>query len=232
MALLSFPPTPNNGDLYPTSPLPGQSQYQWESATQTWRLLGAATTVTPGCYGDSLNVPAICVDAQGRITSAVDVPIASSAGGTVTDITAGTGLTGGTITTSGTIALDTAYTDTLYLPLTGGTMTGDIAFSGTQTFPAQDLQEVTDAGATTTNVIDVAGLVSAGLNYPSVDGATGQVIDTDGGGNLGWATVATVVAAPTNSSDPGNDNQVAFDTSGNFYFFQGLQWWKVAGVTF
>jgi hypothetical protein len=74
-------------------------------------------------------------------------------GGTLTSITAGTGLTGGTITTSGTIALaDTTVTPGVYnyagiivdqqgritaatngaapLPLTGGTMTGDIVFSG------------------------------------------------------------------------------------------------------
>ena len=41
-------------------------------------LLGSATTVVSGCYGDGLNVAAICVDAQGRITSAVNVPITLS----------------------------------------------------------------------------------------------------------------------------------------------------------
>ena len=75
MALLSFPSSPTNGQLYPTTPLPGQNQYEWESADQTWRLLGAATTVIPGCYGDPANVPTFCVNAQGRITSVVDVPI-------------------------------------------------------------------------------------------------------------------------------------------------------------
>lgn len=78
--------------------------------------------------------------------------------GTVTSISAGTGLTGGTITTSGTIALDTSgvtansYTyasvtvDTYGrvtaasngaapLALSGGTMTGDITFNSGQTFP-------------------------------------------------------------------------------------------------
>lgn len=129
----------------------------------------------------------------------------------VTSITAGTGLTGGTITTTGTIALDTAYTDTLYLPLAGGTMsgditfsgtqsfpnvlplaggtmTGDITFSGTQTFPAQDLDTVTSAGNTTTNSIDVGGLTAAGLIYPAADGVAGDYLATDGGGNLGWVT--------------------------------------------
>ena len=286
MAILSFPVAPVNGQLFPTSPVVGQSQYQWDSTNQTWVLLGSATGVVAGCYGDAYSVPSFCVDATGRISFAGNVPIAANtpdlqqvttqgntttdtidvgglvaagltypitdgatgevlttdgagslgwvtaASGTVTDVTAGTGLLGGTITTSGTIDLDTAYTDARYLQLAGGTMTGDITFSGTQTFPAQDLQEVTDAGSTSTNAIDIAGLTAAGLNYPLTDGATGQVLDTDGGGNLGWSTVPTIVPAPTNSGDAGADNQVAFDTSGNFYFFQGLQWWKVAGSSF
>jgi hypothetical protein len=157
---------------------------------------------------------------------------ATPASGTVTDVTAGLGLLGGTITTSGTIDLDTAYTDSLYLSVAGGTMTGDITFSGTQTFPAQDLQEVTDAGATTTNTIDVAGLVAAGLSYPLVDGAAGEVLTTDGAGGLGWVTTAEIVATPGSSAAGGADNQISFDAAGNFYFFKGGQWWQVAGSSF
>ena len=126
MALLNFPPAPINGQLFPSTPLPGQTQYEWSEANGTWALLGPATTVVPGCYGDTANVAAICVDAQGRITSAVNVPITD--GGTVTSITAGTGLTGGTITSSGTIALNSTYMASTYLTLTGGNMTGNIVF--------------------------------------------------------------------------------------------------------
>ena len=78
MALLNFPATPSNGDLYPTSPVAGQSQYRWEAASQTWRLLGVAVAVTPGTYGDATNVGQFTVDAQGRITSAVNVPITAN----------------------------------------------------------------------------------------------------------------------------------------------------------
>lgn len=49
--------------------------------------------------------------------------------GTVTSITAGTGLTGGTITGSGTLAFDTTFGDSRYLLLTGGVMTGNINFT-------------------------------------------------------------------------------------------------------
>jgi hypothetical protein len=186
--------------------------------------------VLPGTYGDGSNVGQFTVDAQGRLTSAINVPIAVT-GGTVTDVTAGIGLLGGTITVSGTIDLDTAYTDSLYLSLAGGVMSGDITFSGTQTFPPQDLQEVTDAGTTTTNAIDVAGLTAAGLTYPNADGVANDVLTTDGAGNLGWLATLEVVSVPSSSGDPGTLGQVAVG-AGFFYFFDGANWLQVAGSTF
>ena len=77
MALLTFPLNPNNGDLYPTNPLPGQTQYQWSSTDQTWVIVGTSTGVTAGTYGDAYNVGQFTVDSSGRITFAQDVPIAS-----------------------------------------------------------------------------------------------------------------------------------------------------------
>jgi trimeric autotransporter adhesin len=72
----------------------------------------ANTAVTAGSYGSSSNTAQITIDAQGRITSASNVAIPQ---GTVTSITAGTGLSGGTITSSGTIALsNTAVTAATY----------------------------------------------------------------------------------------------------------------------
>lgn len=106
----------------------------------------------------------------------------------ISSLTAGTGLTGGTITSTGTFALDTAYTDGLYLQLVGGVMTGDITFSGTQTFPAQDLDEVTTAGNSTANGIDVGSLIAASLTYPVADGVLDDVLTTDGAGTLSFTT--------------------------------------------
>ncbi len=53
----------------------------------------------------------------------------TNTGGTVTSVGSGTGLTGGPITQSGTLSLNTSYTDSRYLQLTGGTLTG--ALTGT-----------------------------------------------------------------------------------------------------
>ena len=75
MALLNFPSSPINGQKYPVAPTVGQNQYEYEATTQTWRLLGPSTGVLPGTYGDSSHVGQFTVDTQGRLTSAVDVPI-------------------------------------------------------------------------------------------------------------------------------------------------------------
>ena len=46
MALLNFPTSPVNGQLFPVNPLPDSNIYRWSSAEQTWRLvkLGGVTT--------------------------------------------------------------------------------------------------------------------------------------------------------------------------------------------
>jgi hypothetical protein len=72
----------------------------------------ANTAITAGTYGGGTNAASIVFNAQGQATSASNVAIPQ---GTVTSITAGTGLSGGTITTSGTINLaNTAVTAGTY----------------------------------------------------------------------------------------------------------------------
>lgn len=75
MALLTFPTSPADGDLYPLAPVPGQNQYRWEAATNTWRLVGTATAVVPGTYGSAENIPQFTVDITGAITAASNIPI-------------------------------------------------------------------------------------------------------------------------------------------------------------
>ena len=284
MALLSFPTSPTNGQLYPTSPISGQNQYEWDSANQTWRLLGTATAVIPGCYGDSTNVATFCVDAQGRITSAVNAPISATipdlqivtdqgavttnaidvagliaagltypaADGAANDVlvTDGAGalsfatlpvedlqsVTDNGATTTNAIDVAGLTSAGLVYPLADGVASDVLVTDGAGNLsfvtPAvEDLQSITDNGATTTNAIDVAGLTAAGLVYPLTDGTADQVVSTDGAGNLGWLTTAEVVAVPAGSASFGVVNQIAFG-GGNFYFHDGAQWWQVAGVAF
>ena len=178
MALLSFPSNPVDGQLYPVNPLPGQNQYQWEDANLTWRLLGAPTGVIAGTYGNSNFVGQFTVGGDGRITFAQNIPIAGSAGGTVTSITAGTGIlangvTGASITSAGTLALDTTYTNSLYLPLAGGTMTGLITFDPLQTFPGAT---VSDATTTSKGVVQIGTNIQVAAGVISVNpGTTTQV---------------------------------------------------------
>jgi hypothetical protein len=76
--------------------------------TTTGTIAIADTAVVAGTYGSSSNIPQIIINAQGQITSATNIAVAT--GGTVTsvDVSGGTtGLTtsGGPITSSGTITL-------------------------------------------------------------------------------------------------------------------------------
>ena len=63
----------------------------------------AAITTAQINVGSSTVIPVLSIDAKGRVTAVSTAPVASMSGGTVTSITAGTGLSGGTITSSGTI---------------------------------------------------------------------------------------------------------------------------------
>ncbi len=81
-----------------------------------------------------------------------------SSGGTVTSVASGTGLSGGPITGSGTLSLNTSYTDTRYLQLAGGTLTGGLAGT-TGAFIGQ----VTEAGA----VLPGTGTATAGKGFIS-----------------------------------------------------------------
>lgn len=75
MALLIFPTTPFNGQIYPVNPPPGTNVYQWSATEQTWVLLGTVTGVIPGTYGGPTEVPQFTVNFAGRIETAQSIPI-------------------------------------------------------------------------------------------------------------------------------------------------------------
>lgn len=82
----------------------------------------ADSGVAPAIYGDATHIPRIQVDAKGRITSAIEIPVTT--GGTVTSITPGTGLTStpnpivtaGTINLANTTVVPASYGDATNIP--------------------------------------------------------------------------------------------------------------------
>jgi hypothetical protein len=75
MAQLNFPDNPLDGQLYPNPCPVGVTQYKWDTSTGMWRIVGVATGVTPGQYGNDLTVGQFTVDVAGNITQAANVPI-------------------------------------------------------------------------------------------------------------------------------------------------------------
>jgi hypothetical protein len=139
---------------------------------------------------------------------------ATGSGGTVTsvDVSGGTGLTssGGPITGSGTITIDldnTAVTPASYtyasitvdqqgrltaassgaapLPLTGGTLTGDLLLDN-----QSDLRfgEATGHGGNWV-AFQAPATIASNVTWtlPAADGTTGQLLSTNGSGVLSWA---------------------------------------------
>lgn len=78
MSALTFPLNPFNGQLYPTSPLPGEIQYQYDAAINMWRLLGAASGVIPGIYGSATKIPVFEVSATGVILNITETLVQSA----------------------------------------------------------------------------------------------------------------------------------------------------------
>ncbi|WP_408098953.1 beta strand repeat-containing protein [Peredibacter sp. HCB2-198] len=101
-------------------------------------------------------------------------PIVGATGGTVTDITAGSGLSGGTITNSGTIAIDVAgVTDTH--------LAGNISRS-----------KLANGTANYVLVNNASGVMSEVAQLPLAQGGTGASTAAAARTNLGIGTIATL----------------------------------------
>lgn len=59
-----------------------------------------------------------------------------------------------------------------------------------------------DQDLNTTDPVEFTGLTSNGLIYPTADGTAGQVIETDGAGNLSFATAGNPFDQDLNTTDP------------------------------
>ena len=75
MALLNFPDNPIPNQLYPYPCPAGVTQYRWDIDTRIWRIVGVATGVTEGTYGNEVTIAGITVNTQGVVTDAENIPI-------------------------------------------------------------------------------------------------------------------------------------------------------------
>jgi hypothetical protein len=188
------------------------SGFGTEGATPTLTL--ANTAVTPGTYGGATNIPAIVIDAQGRITSASNTAISTSftvagdsgtnqtiAGGDTLTIAGGTGLSSvGSNTDTVTLNLDnTAVTPSTY---------GSAASHGVFTVDAQGrltaASNVTIAIPSSALTTDVAlGTQTSGAYVANLVAGTG--ITLSGLGNEG--TTPTITNSGV-TSVAGTSNQI------------------------
>lgn len=150
-------------------------------------------------------------------TGVLNVPQYANSGGTVTSVTAGTGLSGGTFTTTGTISLPntgtagtgntvttdaqgrvTALSTTAYL--TGNqavTLSGDATGSGTTAITVT-LAAVVSAGTYTGVTVNAKGLVTAGTVMAFSNAPARSIVTTAAAAN-GWQISATLNALVTYS---------------------------------
>ena len=196
----------------------GISAGAYLTASGTNPITGAGTItlnhntsgVTAGSYGSATLTPAFTVDAYGHITAAGTY---SNPQGTVTSITAGTGLDGGTITASGTIDLaDTAvsagtYTNANITVDAQGRLTSAASGSATGGAPADATFVTLSTNGTLTN----ERVLTAGTGISLTDGGAVTIAATGGGtGTVTSITAGTGLTGGTITTS----GTVALATSG------------------
>ena len=144
----------------------------------------ASTGVSAGTYGNSLTVGQFTVTAQGRITSAVNVPIATATTGGRGVVQVGANLN---ITGSGILSVPTATTAVRGVTqLVNNTTTND-ATQALTAAAGYSLQQQIDAIATSSN------LTFAG----TVNGTTGQMVQVTAEGSAKGFIPGIVLPAPS-----------------------------------
>lgn len=222
MALLVFPSNPTNGQLYPTNPIAGQYQYQWSSADVTWRLLGAATGVTPGTYCPSTtSVPRFTVDALGRITSVqcveLDfVKLNNSGAYNGYQWPNSDGVAGQVLVTDGSGGL-------AWLTITSGGSLGNVSFVGTGTGlsggPITGVGTINLVPATTTTL---GGVIPDGTTITVSPSGSISAAASPAGFGLVVDTGYTKVAIPASMTAPAVGSAPTEAVDGSLYYDESL----------
>lgn len=165
----------------------------------------AAITTAQSNVGSSTSVPVLSIDAKGRVTALGSTPIGGSAGGTVTSITAGTGLSGGTITSSGTI--DIAAITTAQSNVGSATQIPVLSINAQGQVTA--LSSVTASGGTGSNASQIQG-VAVSATPPN----TSQTLVYNG---TNWAPAAVDAAKlqgfDISTTDPTNGQWLVYNST-------------------
>jgi hypothetical protein len=185
------------------------------------------TTVTAGSYGSQTKIPTFTVDAQGRLTAAGEVDVATTL--TISDDTSATigiNLLTETLEVNGGEGIDVAVTgDSIVISAEDATYTnkGVASFdstdftvtSGAVTLNAERVQDIVGDMVTAPNTEngisvvydDLNGKLSFDVNDPTIT-LSGDVTGSATMTNLGNVTINTTVAA--------NSVELGTDTTGNY----------------
>ena len=106
---------------------------------------------------------------------------------------------------------------------------GNHASAGYLTAEADTLDSVTGRGSTTINNISVGQLTAGGLTYPNTNGTSGQVLTSDGTGNIVWAAGGSGGGSTVSDIDDLTDVTISSPTSGQVLYYNGTNWTN--GVT-
>jgi hypothetical protein len=144
---------------------------------------GTPTALTVGTNGQFLTADSAC-------TSGLKWTAITQCSGTVTTVTAGTGLSGGSITTSGTISLDTACV----VQPTSYTAKGSILAATAASTPA-NLSVGTDG-----QVLTACSACSTGVTWAAGGGGSGTVTSITAGTGLSGGTITTTGTVSLNAA--------------------------------
>ena len=105
---------------------------------------------------------------------------------------------------------------------------GDHSSAGYLTSETDTLDSVTGRGNTTINNISVGQLTAGGLTYPNTNGTSGQVLTSDGTGNIVWSAGNSGGSTVT-AIDHLTDVTISSPSSGQVLYYNGTNWTN--GVT-
>jgi hypothetical protein len=174
----------------------------------------ASTGVAPGQYGNTTFIPQFTVNEQGQITEAASIAVTNQIGGSNTQVQYNdNGVFGGSPNftfneVTNTLAATNFRGNGAQLSnITGANITGSVPLATTAATVSSAVQSnITSLGTLT--VLNVNGVSTLGPvgNVRITGGSNGQFLQTNGAGNLAWATPVAAAA--------GSNTQIQFNNNG------------------